>query len=86
MTVMWARRCGHSASYGAHASADGRTDTSTMPTAGDGADDCSGAGADQTAADRTLSGDYTGPRTPWLRLPSTPTTVDCFSLAQLAMP
>ena len=56
VTVMWARRCGRSAGYGAHTSADRRTDTSTVPAAGDRADYRSSAGADQAAADRALSG------------------------------
>ena len=55
MTVIWARRCGGSAGYSAHASADRRSYASTTPTARDRTDYSTGAGADKAAADRALS-------------------------------
>ena len=56
IAMMWARRCGGSARYGAHAPADRRTDTSTTPAPGDRANDSPGAGADQAAPQRSLGG------------------------------
>jgi hypothetical protein len=54
MTVIWARRCGGSAGYSAHASADRRSYASTTSTTCDRTDYSTGAGADQAAADRAL--------------------------------
>jgi hypothetical protein len=56
VAVIWARRCGSGACYGAHAPADRRTDASTTPAARDRADYSPTAGADQTAAQRPIGG------------------------------
>ena len=56
VAVIWAWRCGSSARYGAHASADRRTDASTTSAARDRADYRPSAGADQTAAHRAIGG------------------------------
>jgi hypothetical protein len=56
VAVIWAWRRGSGARYGAHAPADRRTDASTMPAARDRADYSPGAGADQTAAQRSIRG------------------------------
>jgi hypothetical protein len=56
IAVAWGRWCGGCPGYGAQASADCRTDASTTPTAGDRTDDSPGAGADQAAAERALTG------------------------------
>jgi hypothetical protein len=56
VAVMWSRRRGSGARYGANAPADRRTDTGTMPAARDRSDHGSGAGADQAAANRPLGG------------------------------
>jgi hypothetical protein len=49
IAVVWRRWCRGSPRYGAHASADCRTDASTTPAAGDRTNDSPGAGADQAA-------------------------------------
>ena len=54
--MIWAWRCGSGARYGAHASADRRTDASTTSAARDRADYRPSAGADQTAAHRAIGG------------------------------
>ena len=46
IAVMWARRCGGSARYGADTPAHRRTDAGTAPAAGDCADDSSGSGTE----------------------------------------
>ena len=56
VAVIWAWRCGSGARYGAHASADRRTDASTTSAARDRADYRPSAGADQTAAHRAIGG------------------------------
>ena len=56
VAVIWAWRCGSCARYGAHASADRRTDASTTSAARDRADYRPSAGADQTAAHRAIGG------------------------------
>ena len=56
IAVMWPWRCGGSARECADAPADRRTDAGTTPAARDCADDCSGSGPDQTAADRAIGG------------------------------
>lgn len=56
IAVMWARRCGGSARYGADTPANRRTDAGTAPAAGDCADDSSGSGTEQTTADRAIGG------------------------------
>ena len=54
--VMGTRRCGSGTRYGAHASADSRTDTSTTTASCDRTDYSSGAGADQPSPQRSLGG------------------------------
>jgi hypothetical protein len=54
VAVIWARRCGSGARYGAPA--DRRTDASTTPAARDRANYSPSAGADQTAAQRPIGG------------------------------
>jgi hypothetical protein len=54
VAVIWARRCGSGACYGAHAPADRRTDASTA--ARDRANYSPSAGAYQTAAHRPIGG------------------------------
>jgi hypothetical protein len=56
VAVIWAWRCGSGARYGAHASADRRTDASTTSAARDRADYRPSAGTDQTAAHRAIGG------------------------------
>jgi hypothetical protein len=54
IAVIWVRRSGGSARYGADAPADRRTDAGTTPAAGDCADDSSSSGPDHTAAYRPI--------------------------------
>jgi len=48
-------RCRGSASYGTHAPADESADGRTMPTPGDSADYGPGAGAEETAPERSVA-------------------------------
>ena len=56
VAAMWAGRRGGCARYGAHPSANRGTNAGTPAAAGDRANYSSGAGTDETAAQRSLGG------------------------------
>ena len=80
VAVIWAWRCGSGARYGAHASADRRTDASTTSAARDRADYRPSAGATRppTARSAGLYGSATAVVANISPAPITLAMVDCF--------